>query len=158
MNGWMWRHGQTLEATLKSSVLRFVFNVWTSSWTHDFIYTGTCDVTRSKPASTWESKPPYYTMIMFKIGTGLFSCTLEQSITLPESGVYLTITFSIGLVNWNPSNLVQWIRQKLNRVLLYVLQVRLSRIWILTRKNHRSLLTADPHNHNKTKLHITCII
>ena len=31
----MWRHGHTLEANLKSSVFRFVFNVWTSAWTPD---------------------------------------------------------------------------------------------------------------------------
>ena len=37
VNVWMWHHGHTLEANLKASVFRLVFNVWTSAWTHDVI-------------------------------------------------------------------------------------------------------------------------
>ena len=53
----MWRHGPTLEANLKSSVFRLVYNVWTSSWTHYVILHRKC----SKPTSTWEFEPPYET-------------------------------------------------------------------------------------------------
>ena len=62
VNVWMWRHAHTLEANLKRSVLRFVFNLWLSSWLHDVILHRNLTW---KPTSTWESKSPYINEIIY---------------------------------------------------------------------------------------------
>ena len=83
MNVWMWRHGHNLEANLKMSDLRFVFNVWTSSWTHDVILHRNwwCHAFTSKPVYTWESKPPYYWAGMIKPPLHfIMFCSLEPHI------------------------------------------------------------------------------